>query len=186
MPATLWLHTCTVLFTAWQSMFGALKATADMHFSSTLVLSAVYSDLSVSWHPCNMQFMYLQRPTKETRKRKMLRQLLLLLQLQHCRPQQVQLLRLQSLPLHPKEYYHQYPEMSSARSTSGCWKRSGRSNHATLLRRTKSMKRRLFLRSSFRQSLSLVCCDCTCCPAGLGCFFACSSSKDTFGIYLPC
>uniref|UniRef100_A0A0E0JKD8 Uncharacterized protein n=1 Tax=Oryza punctata TaxID=4537 RepID=A0A0E0JKD8_ORYPU len=104
--------------------------------------------------------MYLQRPTRETRKRRTLRLLLQQLQLQHCRPHLPQLLRLQILLLqllHPKECFHQYLKTTNARSTSGCWKRSGRSSHAMLLRRTRSAKRRRFSRSSSGQSLSLVC-----------------------------
>jgi len=117
--------------------------------------------------------MFLPRPTKETKKRKMLR--LPPLPLQHCHPQQVQLQRLKilflHLHLHPKLFAHHYPKMSSGRCTNGCWRRSGRSNHGMPLRRKKSTRRKLFLRSSFEHSLYLVCDDCIGCPAGLEYFF---------------
>lgn len=132
-----------------------------------------------------MQFMFLPRPTKETRTRKMLRLPLHLLLLQHCRPQQVQLRRLQiqllplPLPLHSKGFSHHYLKMSSGRCSNGCWRRSGRSNHVIPLRKTRSMRTKLFSRSSFVQSLSLVCDGCMRCPADLEFFSApVQSSED--------
>jgi hypothetical protein len=122
-----------------------------------------------------MQFMYLQRPTKETRTRKMLRPLPQLLQ--SCRPQQVKLSRLSILFLHrhPSWLSHWYPKKNRGSCTNGCWKRSGRSSHMTLLRRGRSshmtlLRRKLFW-SSLGPYLSLGCEDCICFPAGLEYFF---------------
>lgn len=170
MPAALLIGHIHCIYYCLVIDFQALKAVTNMH-SLALILSDVYSHLSVSWHPCNMQFMYLRRPTKETRTRKLLRPQLQQRRLKHCHHLLLQLLSLQSPLLHPKRYSHRHQKMSSARSTSGCWKRSGRSNHATLLRRTNSTKRRLFWRRSSGQSPSLVCGDFISSHAGLGCSF---------------
>ena len=62
-----------------------------------------------------------------------------------------------SLPnqsLCPERSSHQSLKMTSASSTNGCWKRSGRSSHAMLPRRRNLMRRRPFSRSSSEQDPS--------------------------------
>ena len=90
-----------------------------------------------------MQFMYLCEPTEKTPQRT-LQQILL--------PHQPHLLgNLPNQSLCPERSSHQSLKMSSASSTNGCWKRSGRSSHATLQRRRNLMRRRPFSRSSSEQ-----------------------------------
>ncbi|GJN22104.1 hypothetical protein PR202_gb09640 [Eleusine coracana subsp. coracana] len=90
-------------------------------------------------------------PTKRIQGKRMLR----LLPPRHHLLQLLTSLQNQS-PL-PERCSHQSPEMSSANSTNGCWKRSGRSSLAMLQRRRNLMRRRPFSRSSSELNPSRAC-----------------------------